>query len=88
MQTPVSPVSPSEPESSGRPKALRHEARAMLSDLAFRKNSSPGNSTLSQGGSGVAPGTPRRRRLQKTPSPDVKKTKAKKNNFDGNFYFS
>ena len=78
MQTPVSPVSPCEPEISSRPKTLRHEARAMLTDLAFRKNSSP-NGSLSLGGSG-SPGTPRRRRLQKTPSPDLKKNKAKKKN--------
>lgn len=70
MQTPVSPVSPTEPDILAKPKPLRKEARDMLSDLAFRKQS-PSNSPSLAGASG-SPGTPRRRRLQKTPSPDIK----------------
>ncbi|XP_064081867.1 uncharacterized protein LOC135198224 [Macrobrachium nipponense] len=70
MQTPISPVSPTEPEIMVKPKALRKEARDMLSDLAFRKQS-PCNSP-SLAGATSSPGTPRRRRLQKTPSPDIK----------------
>ncbi|XP_076046929.1 uncharacterized protein LOC143028541 [Oratosquilla oratoria] len=70
-QTPVSPVSPSEPELPLlKPKALRKEARDMLSDLAFRKQS-PSNSPNMMECTG-SPGTLRRRRLQKTPSPDIK----------------
>ncbi|XP_045129393.1 mucin-5AC-like [Portunus trituberculatus] len=70
MQTPVSPASPTEPDKILKPKPLRKEARDMLTDLAMRKQS-PGNS-LHMGGSTNSPGTPRRRRLQKTPSPDIK----------------
>ena len=70
MQTPVSPASPIEPDKMLKPKPLRKEARDMLTDLAMRKQS-PGNS-LHMGGSTNSPGTPRRRRLQKTPSPDIK----------------
>ncbi|XP_042216152.1 multiple PDZ domain protein-like isoform X2 [Homarus americanus] len=70
MQTPVSPASPTEPDVILKPKALRKEARDMLTDLAMRKQS-PGNS-LSLVGATSSPGTPRRRRLQKTPSPDIK----------------
>ncbi|XP_068207308.1 uncharacterized protein [Palaemon carinicauda] len=70
MQTPISPVSPTEPDIMVKPKALRKEARDMLSDLAFRKQS-PCNSP-SLNGATSSPGTPRRRRLQKTPSPDIK----------------
>ncbi|KAG0711246.1 Tyrosine-protein phosphatase non-receptor type 13 [Chionoecetes opilio] len=70
MQTPVSPASPMEPDKVLKPKALRKEAMDMLTDLAMRKQS-PGNS-LHMGGSSGSPGTPRRRRLQKTPSPDIK----------------
>lgn len=70
MQTPVSPASPVEPDKILKPKPLRKEARDMLTDLAMRKQS-PGNS-LHAGGSTNSPGTPRRRRLQKTPSPDIK----------------
>lgn len=70
MQTPVSPASPTEPDKMPKPKPLRKEARDMLTDLAMRKQS-PGNS-LHIGGTTNSPGTPRRRRLQKTPSPDIK----------------
>lgn len=70
MQTPVSPASPTEPDVVLKPKALRKEARDMLTDLAMRKQS-PGNS-LNLTGATSSPGTPRRRRLQKTPSPDIK----------------
>ncbi|XP_050690463.1 mucin-17-like isoform X1 [Eriocheir sinensis] len=70
MQTPVSPASPTEPDKVPKPKPLRKEARDMLTDLAMRKQS-PGNS-LHIGGTTSSPGTPRRRRLQKTPSPDIK----------------
>lgn len=75
-QTPVSPLSPSEPEDSIlKPKPLRQEARDMLSDLAFRKRASPSMSPASgaSGGHSASPGNPRRRRLQKTPPPDVAK---------------
>nr|XP_045625779.1 tyrosine-protein phosphatase non-receptor type 13-like isoform X1 [Procambarus clarkii] len=70
MQTPVSPASPTEPDVVLKPKALRKEARDMLTDLAMRKQS-PGSS-LNLTGASSSPGTPRRRRLQKTPSPDIK----------------
>lgn len=70
MQTPVSPASPTEHDKTTKPKPLRKEARDMLTDLAMRKQS-PGNS-LHVGGTTSSPGTPRRRRLQKTPSPDIK----------------
>ncbi|KAK7007471.1 hypothetical protein SK128_011795 [Halocaridina rubra] len=70
MQTPVSPISPTEPEIMVKPKALRKEARDMLSDLAFRKQSPSNSPSLT--GATSSPGTPRRRRLQKTPSPDIK----------------
>lgn len=69
MQTPVSPVSPCEPEMIHKPKPLRKEARDMLEDLAFRKQSPCNSPSLNNTSS---PGTPRRRRLQKTPSPDLK----------------
>lgn len=70
MQTPVSPASPTEPDVVLKPKALRKEARDMLTDLAMRKQS-PSNS-MNLTGATSSPGTPRRRRLQKTPSPDIK----------------
>lgn len=70
MQTPVSPASPTEPDVVSKPKALRKEARDMLTDLAMRKQS-PSNS-MNLTGATSSPGTPRRRRLQKTPSPDIK----------------
>ena len=67
MQTPVSPASPTEPEFFSKPKQLRKEARDMLSDIAFRKQSSPNLSVNSYSTS-----TSRRRRLHKTPSPESK----------------
>ncbi|KAF2352688.1 PDZ domain [Trinorchestia longiramus] len=74
-QTPVSPLSPTEPEHSLlNPKPLRQEARDMLSDLALRKRSSPTtNSPGLDGTHSPSPGNPRRRRLHKTPTPDVSK---------------
>ena len=75
LQTPVSPLSPTEPEDSIlKPKPLRQEARDMLTDLAFRKRSSPSFSSSANGSHSPSPGNPRRRRLQKTPPPDLSKT--------------
>ncbi|KAB7499009.1 FERM and PDZ domain-containing protein 2 [Armadillidium nasatum] len=62
IQTPVSPASPTELEPS-KPKALRKEARDMLTDLAFKKQSSP---NLAESD---LPSTSRRRRLKNSNNP-------------------
>lgn len=81
MQTPVSPASPTEPDPTAKPKALRKEARDMLTDLALRKQSpasslhlsdSSASHHLGSNSASASPATPRRRRLHKTPSPDIK----------------
>ncbi|XP_066998955.2 tyrosine-protein phosphatase non-receptor type 13 isoform X2 [Anabrus simplex] len=79
-QTPVSALSPTEEVKSFRPKPLlRKEAMDMLTDLAVRKLS-PGDSSsssysklrrVSDGQSSSPCSSPRRRRLTKTPSPDI-----------------
>ncbi|XP_047740369.1 tyrosine-protein phosphatase non-receptor type 13 isoform X3 [Hyalella azteca] len=72
-QTPVSPLSPTEPDPSPlNPKPLRQEARDMLSDLRKRASphsASPGLDTSHS----PSPGNPRRRRLQKSSTSDVTK---------------
>lgn len=68
MQTPVSPASPTESEFL-KPKALRKEARDMLSDLAFKKQSSHDPSGNVRSDASI---TPRRRRLIKNSSLDLK----------------
>lgn len=45
----------------------------MLCELAFRKRSSPSLSPSMNGNHSSSPGNPRRRRLQKTPTPDSNK---------------
>lgn len=72
--TPISPLSPTEPDAPSsltRPRPLlRQEAQDLLHDLAVRKQSgSRGASPAPISGS---PCSPRRRRLTKTPSPDLK----------------
>ncbi|KAJ9587162.1 hypothetical protein L9F63_019316, partial [Diploptera punctata] len=79
-QTPVSALSPTEEIKVFKPKPLlRKEAMDMLSDLAVRKLSPCDSSSSSYGklrrvsdGQSSSPcSSPRRRRLTKTPSPDV-----------------
>ncbi|KAJ4433491.1 hypothetical protein ANN_15795, partial [Periplaneta americana] len=79
-QTPVSALSPSEEVKIFKPKPLlRKEAMDMLSDLAVKKLSpcdSSGSSysklrRVSDGQSSSPCSSPRRRRLTKTPSPDI-----------------
>uniref|UniRef100_A0A1B6JBW2 PDZ domain-containing protein n=2 Tax=Homalodisca liturata TaxID=320908 RepID=A0A1B6JBW2_9HEMI len=70
-QTPVQALSPTEHHRTFKP-ILRKEAQDMLSDLAVKKSMSPkdssGSSTLSSAG---RTSSPRKRRLTKTPSPDL-----------------
>jgi len=69
--TPISPLSPTEPDAPvNKPRPLlRQEAQDLLHDLAVRKQGgSRGGSPAPLSGS---PCSPRRRRLTKTPSPDL-----------------
>ncbi|XP_054266595.1 tyrosine-protein phosphatase non-receptor type 13 isoform X3 [Macrosteles quadrilineatus] len=72
VQTPVQALSPTEHHRTIKP-ILRKEAQDMLSDLAVKKSMSPnessGSSTLSREG---RTSSPRKRRLTKTPSPDLR----------------
>ncbi|PSN46134.1 hypothetical protein C0J52_12070, partial [Blattella germanica] len=82
-QTPVSALSPTEEAKVFKPKPLlRKEAMDMLSDLAVKKLSPCDSSSssysklrrVSDGQSSSPCSSPRRRRLTKTPSPDVQTT--------------
>lgn len=70
--TPLSPLSPTEPESGlNRPRPLlRQEAQDLLHDLAVRKQGGSRGASPAPALSG-SPCSPRRRRLTKTPSPDL-----------------
>ncbi|XP_057375052.1 uncharacterized protein LOC130696005 [Daphnia carinata] len=70
--TPLSPLSPTEPESGlNRPRPLlRQEAQDLLHDLAVRKQGGSRGGSPAPALSG-SPCSPRRRRLTKTPSPDL-----------------
>jgi hypothetical protein len=71
--TPISPLSPTEPEMAlNKPRPLlRQEAQDLLHDLAVRKQGGGGSRGASPAPLSGSPCSPRRRRLTKTPSPDL-----------------